>query len=147
MPILRSYVETTLVRRLRHWLDEVGMSLSTDGTNSDLNDAVRVGLWRCGLSAADPAHVVDDDLSGLDGHLIDRLLDFAELRQLESIQSNLIYTKVDSASYSETKASLDQIVKDRRAEIMARHGGSIGVGNVRAGALAAPVGRDLWTLP
>ena len=84
--LTRAGVESELIDRCGVLLVKVGRNGTTcDGTNPNLNDPIRRGLRTLGLDTADPILVADADLATVTGWSIEKLLDAAELRCLESI--------------------------------------------------------------
>lgn len=52
-------------------------------------DSITYGMRKAGLTLSDPINVVDADLVQVNEDNIDKMLDLAELRLLETIQGNL----------------------------------------------------------
>lgn len=87
--LTRAPVEGVLIRRAGTILRAVGLDGTTqNGTNADLNDPIRRALRTLGCDSADPINVVDADLAPVTGWQVEKLLDAAELRLLESIWGN-----------------------------------------------------------
>jgi hypothetical protein len=152
MPITRAYIESAVIPRLRNWLNDPEIAITADADadpspRAYLDDAIRYGLTRCGVPPGDPSVVGDVEVAALPAALLDRLLDLATVRELETVRSNLLYAAVTTKSYSETRAKLDAIVADLWARIARDYGVAPGTGGVTVGALTPPVERDVWRQP
>jgi len=89
MTITRSILETILVRRCGKWLIAAGLDGTTvNGTNPDLNDPIGYAARKLGLTVANPTSVSDGDLAALNLDELDKLLDVAEYRALQTVLEN-----------------------------------------------------------
>lgn len=94
--LTRAAIEVTLISRCDAAMAIVGMNVATrDGTNPDLTDPIRCAVREIGYDTIDPMGVGDNDLAPLTGNEIDRVLDRAEQRLLETIWNK--WTRVDEA--------------------------------------------------
>ena len=111
--LTRAAIEGELIDRVGVLMTKVGRDGATvDGTNVNLNDPIRRGLRSLGLDTADPIQVTDADLAVVTGWSIEKLLDAAELRCIESIWGN--WAEVSQ------KISLGQVELQQLAERMER---------------------------
>lgn len=125
MPLTRAQVETILIRRTGRLLDAAELDGATvDGTNTDLNDPIGWAVRQCGGTVTAITAVTDADLITVSDS--DKLLDFAELRALESAFQN--YDAVDITAGPRTEKlgqlgmRLESAIARKRAEIEARYG-------------------------
>ena len=90
MSLTRAMLETTLLRRCSSIMARVGLdSITSNGTNADLDDPIRIAMRDLGFNIIDPLVVADADLVPVTGVYIDRLLDASEMRILETCLNNL----------------------------------------------------------
>ena len=127
MATTRAQVETILIRRAGKWLIAAGLDGTTiSGSNVDLNDPLGFAIRACGGTVASIASVADADLATVPDSDLDKLLDIAELRTLESILGN--YRLVDAkAGPVEAKASqladrLERAIARLRSQLAIRYG-------------------------
>lgn len=138
MALTRASLESILIRRAGKQLTAASLDGTTvDGTNADLNDPLASALRQCGLSVANIASVSDSDLSALDDADIDKLLDLAELRTLESCLGNLDLVDVTAGpikeSFGQIGSRLEKAIERKRAAITRTYG--IGMGSLSAGLI------------
>lgn len=127
MALTRAQVEAVLVRRLTKFLTQAGMAVTTDGTNADLNDPIGYAVRRMGGTVASIAAVADTDLAVISAADTDQLLDLAELRALQSIETHLVDVDVVTGPVRVSKSQLAaQIAKtiDRKATQIANDYGA-----------------------
>ena len=94
MSLTVASVEAVLIRRCGPAMAVVAMDVSSTSPNPDLADPIRIAARGLGLSLASPLSVVDADLASLAGFAVERLLDLAERRTLETVLNR--YTEVDA---------------------------------------------------
>lgn len=136
MAITMVNVETILVARVGALMTEADLDGSTvDGDNADLNDPIGVALREMGESIADISDVVDADLSGVVEADYNELLDRAELRTLETIESNYTLVDITSGPRSEKLSQLIASVQVRKMQLLDRIREQYGVGAMEAGYL------------
>ncbi|MEY4075386.1 MAG: hypothetical protein RJA29_2743 [Pseudomonadota bacterium] len=102
------------------------MDALQDGVNPWLTDPLRWALSMLGVESASVSAVTDADLSGVQRSQVDALLDLAELRALEAVQTNLVSVetwvgevKEDPSAFTQNLAS---IIVTKREQIAARYG-------------------------
>lgn len=140
MALTRANVETLLIRRVGALLAAVGLDGATvDGTNPDLNDPLGYALLTLGHSVTDLTAVADADLASVAATSFPSLLDYAELRCLESALSSalvLVDTSVGprSESLGQMAARLEGRIATKREQV-ARDYGLTGVGTLEAGVI------------
>lgn len=113
MAVTRAQVEAILVSRLGPLLTKAGMDTTTIGSNSDLNDPIGWALRQNSYTVTDISDVTDTDLASLVTDDIDKMLDFAELRTLESILGNLALVDVKVGSRAENLSQLAKQLETR----------------------------------
>lgn len=134
MVLTRADVEAELVDRHGAALTLVGKDGSTvDGSNADLNGAIREGLLSLGIFPA-AFVVVDSDLAAVSAEDSPQLFDVASLRVLRNVLSS--YTEVDS-DVDRDRQKLNQVreglivqIATLGAEIRSRYGVGLGVASV-----------------
>ena len=118
MSITRIEVEQVLARRLGGFLAEADMDALQDGVNPWLTDPLRWALTALGYTVASITAVTDSDLSGVETAHTEALLDLAELRTLEAVQTNLTVVDVTAGPLSERRSQLadriNEMVTERR---------------------------------
>jgi hypothetical protein len=138
MAITRANVEAILVKRSSKRMAFVGMEVTTAGANADLNDPISGALRQCGVTPANIASVADSDLAALETDLVDKLLDLAELRLLQSIYGNLdaVDTKSGprSDSYSQFGDQLEKAIARLEGKVMSLYG--VGAGSLETGVIS-----------
>lgn len=125
MSITRTQAEQILQLRIGSFLEEAEMSVQ-DGVNQWLTDPLRWALSMLGIETASVVAVTDADLSGVQRSQVDALLDLAELRALEAVQTNLASVttwvgpvKEDPSKFTENLAAM---IQAKRTQIAARYG-------------------------
>lgn len=138
MALTRANLEAVLIRRCGRLLAALGLDGTTvDGTNSDLNDPIGWAIRSCGGTVASLAAVSDGDVATTAESDLDKLLDLAELRTLESIQAN--NDKVDIQSEQTRKAwatlgtRLETMIARKQKQIARDYG--VGLGSLTAGTI------------
>lgn len=122
MSLTRAAIEKILVRRCGALLTEAGLDGTTDdGTNHDLNDPIGWAIRNAGGSVDDVTAVVDDDTARVATDDIDKCLDLAELRTLESISGNLPRVDIESGPFSQKfnqlRVGLEQRIARKRKQV------------------------------
>lgn len=138
MALTRTDVETILISRCGLWMTAADLDgVTRNGTNADLNDPIATGLRRAGYSVASAAFVTDSDVGAIADDDLDKVLDLAELRLLENVESN--YDDVDIAA-AERSESLGQIARQiagriSRLEAKIQRVYGVGQGSLSAGVI------------
>lgn len=139
MTITRANLETVLVQRAGALMTFAGLATDpADGTNSALNDPIGYALRQAGYGVANIAAVIDSDLAVVNTSDIDKLLDLAEYRLLETIQGNL--DDVDSAvgqvreSYGQIGERLEKRLARLQKKIAEAYG--LGLSTLQAGVIS-----------
>ena len=84
--LTRADAEISIISRLRGWMAQVGMDVTTvNGTNLDLADPLSATLRAINLSTADPITPVDSDFAQVPDGRIDEVLAIAQLFTMRSI--------------------------------------------------------------
>jgi hypothetical protein len=122
MAITRANVESILIRRLGALLTEAGLDGTTvDGSNVDLNDPIGWAVRQADGSVDDPATVDDEDVQTVATADLDKLLDLAEYRALESISGNLNLVDIESGpfrqSFNQLRVGLEQRIARKRKQL------------------------------
>lgn len=138
MTLTRASVESVLIRRTGTLLTAASLDGTTiSGSNADLNDPIASALRQCGLTVANIGNVADSDLAALADSDIDKLLDLAELRVLESCLGNLDLVDVKAGPIEEklgqVGARLEAAITRKRTAITRTYG--IGLGTLSAGLI------------
>ena len=115
MTITRIEIEQVLDRRLGSFLAEAGMTVQ-DGVNPWLTDPLRWALTALGYSVASITAVTDGDLAGMAAAHTEALLDLAELRTLEAVQTNLTAVDVTAGPLGERRSQLADRLSETIAE-------------------------------
>lgn len=139
MSLTRSLLESILIRRCGQWLSLAGLDGATvSGANLDLNDPLGYALRQVGLPVTDPANVVDGDFSALSNSDLDKLLDLAEYRALQTILENYAAVSLEvggrSERYSEFADRLQSLLILKYEHLQRDYG--LGQGVLQAGVLA-----------
>lgn len=114
MSLTRAEIESELVSRQKARMDVVGMSLSFNGANLDLNSAIGFAVRQCGGTVASLSAVANSDLNGFGPAEHDKLLDIAEYRLLLNIKGR--WGRVDIRA-GQLEESLSQFAKDLDKDI------------------------------
>lgn len=126
MSITRAEVEQIITKRLGAFLVEAGMDTLQGGINPWLTDPMRWALYMLGIETASVISVDNADLTAVQRHQVDALLDLCELKTLETISTN--YTDVDTkvGAVYEYRAALGtqirQIADRKRTQIISLYG-------------------------
>jgi len=137
MSLTRANFEGELVSRQQSRLEAVGMAVTHDGSNTDLNSPIGYAIRNCGGSVASFGLVVDADLSSFEEEDYDQLLDVAEYRLLLSIKGR--WGKVDvkagqlSESLSQFSKDIDEDIKNKLSMLKMLYG--FGVGTISVGTV------------
>lgn len=84
MALNRNDVESILIGRLGSLMTEVGQD-GVSLNNTDLNDALGYAVRQIGGTVSDPGLVTNADVGTIADTDTDKLFDYAEFRQMESI--------------------------------------------------------------
>jgi len=137
MGLLRQALETIIIKRCGKKMLLVEMSITADGSNSDLNDPIATALLEMGFEIDDPSNVTDDDIYQVGSDQYNELFDRAERRTLESIAGNLDMVNLQVGSRREEFNQLsEQIFKAidlLTRKILRRYGDG---GSLSAGTLS-----------
>lgn len=138
MSLTRSTLESILIRRCGQWLSMAGLDgTTTSGANLDLNDPLGYALRQIGLTVANPATVADADLTALADTDLDKLLDLAEYRALQTILENFAAVSLDvggrAEHYSEFADRLQSLLALKLEHLQQTYG--VGQGALQAGVL------------
>ena len=100
-------------------------ALSGSGTIPDLAQAIGWGVRMLGYATASLTSVSDGEVGAVSVDKLDALCDLAELRTLESIQTNLTAVNVTAGPLQEEFGSLaerlGEIVTERRKNVATRY--------------------------
>lgn len=100
-------------------------TLTGDPSKPSIAQAIAWAIRAMGGTTALLTGVTDAEVTTVTGAQVDALLDLAELKTLESIQTNLTAVNVTAGpvrqEYNDLSARLASIVKDKRTQIDARH--------------------------
>jgi hypothetical protein len=86
----------------------VGMSITPTGSNADIADPLGAAIRECGGVVQDITIIVDQDVQSIPQQDTNKLLDFAELRLLETITGNLTLTTITVGDRSESLSDLSR---------------------------------------
>jgi hypothetical protein len=118
MALTRAATEDAILRRCDQMMITVGMDGTTrDGTNADLADPIRFGVRDMGFSIADALIPADADLSPIADYWVDRLLDGAELRVLETCWSKWPYVSSTLGTDEQRLSDLADRLQTRISEL------------------------------
>ncbi len=137
MSITREQLERELVSRAHGYLENVGMSVTIDGANTDLNGPIGYAIRQSGGTVADPSVVADGDISSFEVSDFDKLADIAEYRLLLNIKRK--WGKVDikmgplSESLSQFSEQLDRDITALKDDLNTSYG--YGVASLSAGVI------------
>jgi len=85
----RANLEAILVKRAGGIMAVTSMAVTTAGSNADLNDPIAYALRKSGYTVSNLVLVADADVSDVTDGDLDMVLDYAELRTLETVSTNL----------------------------------------------------------
>lgn len=127
MGITRSEAERILVNRCGALMTAAGLDgITQDGANDDLNDTLGVALRTIGLSVGDISRVLDSDLSSVTDDDIDKFLDVAEFRLLQTIIGNLDDVDIEAgpftAKYSQLARQLERRMSRLQDKLLVEYG-------------------------
>lgn len=138
MALTRANVETILVKRLGPLMTAAGMATTVAGSNADLNDPIGYAIRQAGQTVDDLTAVDDTDVARIGSDDYDKLLDVAELRTLESIQTNLDDVDIETGPVSEKRDQLglrvEKALTRKRAQVARDYG--LGLGTLETGVIA-----------
>lgn len=117
-------VTTVVTERCSSYLAKA-RALSGSGSIPDIAQAIGWGVRMLGYTTAGLTTVTDGEVGAVSGDKLDALCDLAELRTLESIQTNLTAVNVTAGPLQEDLGSLaerlGEIVTERRKNIATRY--------------------------
>ncbi len=127
MALTRANIEAVLVRRCGRLLTAAGLDSTTiSGANADLNDPIGWAIRQCAGTVASLVLVADTDIATVAESDLDKLLDLAELRTLESIQENNDLVDIQSDDQRKAWAALgtrlELIIARKRASVARIYG-------------------------
>ncbi len=127
MSHIRAQAETELVHRASKKMALVGFSVTTAGTNTDLDSPLAAALRKMGLSMAGDT-VADGDLAAITSQQYDEFLDRAELRLMQNIYANIDFASITVGPRKEELGQLADQVKEAITELAGRIQAEYGVG-------------------
>lgn len=138
MPLTLANIEAVLLRRVGKLLAAAELDATTsDGTNADLVDPIAWALRHCGMLLASPLAATDSELAQLEADRLDELLDYAELRTLETITTSLddvdLTVGPRSERFSQLVAQVERALERKRSMVQRRYG--VDVGTISSGSL------------
>jgi hypothetical protein len=143
MSITRAQAEQILQYRIGGYLEDAGMT-ADDSPNPWLTDPLRWALAMLGIATASIVDVTDADLAAVTTTQTDALLDLAELRALEAVQTNLIGAETwvgpIKEDTSRTVEALAAIIATKRRQVAQNYGSLLVLpvdSSVRKASLAA----------
>ncbi len=126
MTTTRANVELILVQRTSGWLANAGLAITTAGANASLNDAIGYGIRIAGGTVASYALVTDADVATVADADLDKMLDVAELRALETVLSNFVLVDAKAgpveAKSSQFADRLMKVIDRLRMQLAFRYG-------------------------
>ena len=137
MSLTRANIESELVSRRQGYLEAVGMAVTVDGSNTDLNGAIGYAVRQIGGTVASFSNVADADLSSFEEDEYDQLIGIAEYRLLMNVKGR--WGKVDikagqlSESLSQFADQLDKDIAALKADLITTYG--FGVTALSAGVI------------
>lgn len=131
----RANLESVLVKRAGAMMSVVSMAVTFAGSNADLNDPIGYALRQAGYAVANAFSVVDADVAEVTDADLDMVLDYAELRLLETISTNLaqyvdITNGPNSEKMSQYSTALDKRIEKLQTKVDASYGASVEVSAV-----------------
>lgn len=140
--ITRASLEAILTRRTKRFMQLAQLDYSTvNGTNADLADPIASALRAAGYSVANRATVADSDLAAVTGDDEEKVIALAELRTLETIDTNLVSSSLTTGPVSESFRDLTRKLESLRARIITEFG--IGATSVTGGSIIVST-RPIW---
>lgn len=137
MALTRENVESELVSRQQSRMEAVGMDITHEGSNTDLNAVIGYAIRQMGGSVATFGAVADSDLTFLASEDYDQLLDIAEYRLLQNIKGR--WGKVDIRA-GQLGENLSQFTKDIDVDLESKFKAlqsmyGFGMASIEAGAI------------
>jgi hypothetical protein len=143
MSITRAQAEQILQYRIGGYLSDAGMTVD-DSPNPWLTDPLRWALAMLGITTASIVDVTDADLAAVTAAQTDAMLDLAELRTLEAVQTNLVsvgtWVGPIKEDTSRTVDALAAIIATKRKQVAQNYGSLLVLpvdSSVRKASLAA----------
>jgi hypothetical protein len=122
----RPQLETIIVRRCGSLVAQAGFTLTPLATSDDLSDPIDWALRQLGVTPADPTNPSSAEVAQIAASNTDRLLDYTELRALESAATRYVGVDVtssgESRSDNQIRQALITAVRDKRALIERTYG-------------------------
>lgn len=132
----RALYEQEFVMRCGKKMEFVGMAVSVDGTNADLNSPMAFAARACGITLASPLTVTSEELDGLTVDNVDEFLDRGELRLLENVRGNMNLVDIKAGqlteNFSQFEVNLNKAIEQLQAKIETKY---VGYGSLEAGAI------------
>jgi len=129
MTVTRANVEAILVQRCGRLMSFVGMAVTVAGSNASLNDPIGYALRQSGYSVANISSVADLDLASVAADDLDMVLDYAELRTLESVAGNMdavdIANGPEKENFSQAATAVDKRIAKLSEKITLTYGSSV----------------------
>lgn len=114
MSLTRASVEQIVIRRLGRLLTKAGLDGTTiSGSNPDLNDPIGWAIRQCGGSVSTLTSVTSTDTASVSDTHLDKMLDLAEFRTLETIAGNFDQVSFTAGPISEDTTDLMQVIETR----------------------------------
>lgn len=141
MALTRANVEAILIRRVGKRMTQAALDGTTNtGANADLNDPIGWAVRKAGYTVDDISAVDNDDVARISTADIDKFLDLAEYRALQSILGNStdvdtrVWTHGHEEKLSDLAEQLEKLIARKEKQIARDHG--IGLGTLTAGKLS-----------
>jgi hypothetical protein len=136
MALTRAQIESVLVSRCKKRMEFVEFAITTNGSNTDLNDPICTALQIMGINPANIAIITDSDLVTVTDAA--KLCDLAEVRLLENILGNSDKVTLQAASgtehFSNFNDALEKMIARKQAEVQKKYG--VGLGSLQSGKLS-----------
>ena len=150
MTLTRANVEVILVKRTENFLAAADMDSTTvNGTNADLNDPIGYAIRICEGTVSDITDVADADVQTVDEDDVDKLLDVAELRVLETFLSQYDKFGLKVGPRSEYQSQLAERLESKVKRMQKRLDTMYGVGaaTIEAGVVGLDFAEHNEDLP
>lgn len=112
------------------------MSITSNGSNTDLNDPIATALLEMGFEVDDLSNITDDDIRQVESDQYNEFFDRAERRTLETIAGNLdMVNLIVGSRHEEFNQLSEQVFKaidllTRKISRRYGDGGSISLGTI-----------------
>jgi predicted AlkP superfamily pyrophosphatase or phosphodiesterase len=97
-----------------------GLAVTSDGANADLNEPIAWSLRLLSISVSDPTDVSDSEVGSVAASDFNKLVDYAELRLLQTVFNNLDDVDLTSGPMAEDYSDLAERLETRIARLEAR---------------------------